>query len=126
MLGNEEAFNRVASVGMFEHVVYKNYRTFMDIVNNLLKADGLFLLHTIGANKSVVANEPWSDKYIFPDSHDPSLKQIAVAAEGLFIVEDWHNIGTHYDKTLMAWFKNFDSSWEELKSTYDERFYRMW
>jgi len=126
MLGSEEPFDRVVSVGMIEHVVYKNYRTFMDTVNNLLKEDGLFLLHTIGANKSVVANDPWSGKYIFPNSHVPSVKQIAGAAEGLFIMEDWHNFGAHYDMTLMAWFRNFDRSWGELKPTYDARFYRMW
>lgn len=119
-------FDRVVSVGMFEHVCFKNYTTFMNTVHSLLKEDGLFLLHTIGANTSVVANEPWSEKYIFPNSHLPSIKQIGGAIEGLFIMEDWHNFGAHYDKTLMAWFENFDRSWDGLKHNYDERFYRMW
>lgn len=126
LLGKDMFFDRVVSVGMFEHVGYKNYKTFMSTVHNLMKEDSLLLLHTIGANKSVVTNEPWSNKYIFPNSHLPSIKQIGGAAEGLFVMEDWHNFGAHYDKTLMAWFENFDASWDQLKSSYDERFYRMW
>lgn len=123
---NEKLFDRVVSVGMFEHVVYKNYRTYLNTVHSLLKENGLFLLHTIGANKSVLANEPWSNKYIFPNSHVPSIKQISGSAEGLFVMEDWHNFGSYYDKTLMAWFENFDRNWDQIKSKYDERFYRMW
>ena len=119
-------FDRVVSVGMFEHVGYKNHRTYMDIVNNVLKENGLFLLHTIGSNKSVFTSDQWSNKYIFPNSHVPSIKQIGSAIENLFIMEDWHSFGTYYDKTLMAWFDNFDRNWEVLKSDYDERFYRMW
>jgi cyclopropane-fatty-acyl-phospholipid synthase len=126
LIGKEMFFDRVVSVGMFEHVVYKNYRTFMNTVHKLLKENGLFLLHTIGNNISVLVNEPWSDKYIFPNSHLPSIKQIGGAVEGLFVMEDWHNFGAHYDKTLMAWFENFDRNWEQIKSKYDERFYRMW
>jgi len=122
----EFLFDRIVSVGMFEHVGYKNYTTFMNTVNNLLKEDGLFLLHTIGTNTSVVISDPWSNKYIFPNSHVPSIKQIGGAIEGVFVMEDWHNFGVYYDKTLMAWFQNFDTSWEEIKSDYDERFYRMW
>ena len=126
LIGKEMFFDRVVSVGMFEHVVYKNYRTFMNTVHKLLKENGLFLLHTIGNNISVLVNEPWSDKYIFPNSHLPSIKQIGGAVEGLFVMEDWHNFGAHYDKTLMAWFENFDRNWDQIKSKYDERFYRMW
>jgi len=119
-------FDRVVSVGMFEHVGYKNYSTFMQTVQNLLKEDGLFLLHTIGSNHSVVTSDLWSNKYIFPNSHVPSIKQIGGAIENLFVMEDWHSFGAYYDKTLMAWFDNFDSSWDQIKSNYDERFYRMW
>ena len=126
LLGRGRKFDRVVSVGMFEHVCYKNYKTFMNTVHSLLKENGLFMLHTIGANKSVVTSDPWSNKYIFPNSHLPSIKQIGGAIENLFVMEDWHNIGVHYDKTLMAWFDNFDSNWELIKSNYDERFYRMW
>ena len=123
---NELLFDRVVSVGMFEHVGYKNYSTFMITVYKLLKEDGLFLLHTIGSNKSVVTSDQWSNKYIFPNSHVPSIKQIGGAIEGLFVMEDWHSFGAYYDKTLMAWFENFDSNWQDIKSDYDERFYRMW
>ena len=126
LLDNGNFFDRIVSVGMFEHVGYKNYKTFMTIANKLLKDDGLFLLHSIGNNISVVKNDPWSEKYVFPNSHLPSIKQIGGAVENLFVVEDFHNFGAYYDKTLMAWFQNFDMNWNELKSTYDERFYRMW
>jgi cyclopropane-fatty-acyl-phospholipid synthase len=126
LLGKDMLFDRIVSVGMFEHVGYKNYSTFMTTVHGLLKENGLFLLHTIGSNKSVVASDPWSNKYIFPNSHVPSIKQIGGAIENLFVMEDWHSFGAYYDKTLMAWFENFDSNWDELKSDYDERFYRMW
>ncbi len=126
LLGKGKLFDRVVSVGMFEHVGYKNYKTFMTTVHHLMRDNGLFMLHTIGANKSVVASDPWSNKYIFPNSHVPSIKQIGGAIENLFVMEDWHNFGAHYDKTLMSWFDNFDRNWESIKSNYDERFYRMW
>jgi len=119
-------FDHIVSFGMFEHVCYKNYRTFMKIVNRCLKDNGLFLLHTIGRNRSVVANDPWMDKYIFPDSMIPSIKQIGASIENLFVMEDWHNFGSEYDKTLMAWYSNFKNNWDNIKSDYDERFYRMW
>jgi cyclopropane-fatty-acyl-phospholipid synthase len=126
LLAKEKLFDRGVSVGMFEHVVYKNYRTYMNTVHNILKENGLFLLHTIGSNISVHANEPWSNKYIFPNSLVPSIKQISGSSEGLFVMEDWHNFGAHYDKTLMAWFANFERNWDQIKLNYDERFYRMW
>jgi len=126
LLGKGKLFDRVVSVGMFEHVCYKNYKTFMTTVHKLMKDNGLFMLHTIGSNKSVVMSDPWSNKYIFPNSHLPSIKQIGGSIENLFVMEDWHNFGPHYDKTLMSWFDNFDHKWEAIKSNYDERFYRMW
>lgn len=119
-------FDRVFSAGMFEHVGYKNYRIFFETVRRCLKDDGLFLLHTIGGNESLKAVDPWIDKYIFPNCLMPSARQIAEAIEGLFVMEDWHNFGAYYDKTLMAWFENFDRNWPKLRGKYDERFYRMW
>lgn len=119
-------FDRVVSVGMFEHVGVKNYRVYMETVHRLLKDDGLFLLHTIGANKSLLITDPWTNKYIFPNSMLPSIQQIGASTEQLFVMEDWHNFGSDYDKTLMAWFGNFDHSWRELQTDYDDRFYRMW
>lgn len=124
--GVQGTFDHVVSVGMFEHVGYKNYREFMEIAARALKPDGLFLLHTIGGNKSVHATNPWTDRYIFPNSMLPSIKQLGAAIEGLFVMEDWHNFGAHYDKTLLAWFHNFEEHWSTIRSMYDERFYRMW
>ena len=121
-----EKFNHVVSLGMFEHVGYKNYRTFMKVVHNVLKDDGLFLLQTIGVNRSVRGTDPWIEKYIFPNSMLPSIRQISKAIEGLFVMEDWHNFGADYDKTLMAWYNNFAGNWEKIKLNYGERFYRMW
>jgi len=122
----KELFDRIVSVGMFEHVGYKNYRLYFEVMGRCLKDGGLFLLHTIGNNYSVTSIDPWINKYIFPNSMLPSVKQIAAAAEGLFIMEDWHNFGANYDKTLMAWQENFEKAWPRLKRHYDQRFYRMW
>ena len=119
-------FDRIVSVGMIEHVGYKNYGTFMKVVNRCLKTRGLFLLHTIGGNTSMKSVEPWINKYIFPGSMLPSAKQITEASERLFILEDWHSFGTDYDKTLMAWHENFNGNWDAIKGNYDERFHRMW
>ncbi len=121
-----DKFEHVVSVGMFEHVGYKNYRHYMEVAQKCLKDDGLFLLHTIGNNRSEVTGDVWMDKYIFPNSMLPSVQQIGASVEGLFVVEDLHNFGAYYDTTLCAWINNFDKGWNELKEGYDERFYRMW
>lgn len=119
-------FDRVLSLGMFEHVGYKNYRTYTRIVRQVLTDYGLFLLHTIGGSRTVKRANPWTDRYIFPNSMLPSARQISSAIEGLFVLEDWHCFGADYDKTLMCWFRNFEESWPHLKDRYGERFYRMW
>lgn len=119
-------FDRIVSVGMFEHVGRKNYRTFMQAVDRCLKRDGVFLLHTIGNNESKLGTDPWMNKYIFPNGELPSLTQIAKSVEHLFVVEDIHNLGPHYDMTLMAWNDRFQDAWPELSDRYDERFKRMW
>ncbi len=121
-----EKFDHIVSLGMIEHVGYKNYRTYMEVAEKNLKDGGLFLLHTIGSSKSSKTTDPWIEKYIFPNSMLPSIAQLGRAMEKLFVMEDWHNFGNDYDLTLMEWFKNFDSAWPELKDKYDERFYRMW
>lgn len=121
-----EKFDRIVSIGMFEHVGHKNYRPFMEICNKLLKDNGIFVLHTIGSNTPTVCTDPWINTYIFPNGQIPSISQIAHAFEGLFVMEDWHNFGADYDKTLTSWFNNFDKNWPLLKPRYDERFYRMW
>lgn len=119
-------FDRVVSVGMFEHVGPKNYQAFMKKAHELLKPDGLFLLHTIGGNRSVTGNDPWINKYIFPGAVMPSAAQVARAAENIFTIEDLHNFGPDYAKTLRAWWRNFNKDYPKLKHNYDERFYRMW
>jgi len=122
----DERFDRVFSIGMFEHVGVKNYRTYFEVARRVTAEDGLFLLHCIGTNLSTTHTDPWIARYIFPNSMLPSAAQIARESEGLFVIEDWHNFGTHYDRTLMAWRDNFDAAWPELSARYDERFRRMW
>ena len=121
-----EKFDKIVSIGMFEHVGYKNYKTFFKKIDELLKDDGLFLLHTIGSNISETHGDPWFDKYIFPNGMLPSAKQITAAYERIFRLEDWHNFGWYYDKTLMAWIKRFNKNWDKIKDKYGERFRRMW
>jgi cyclopropane-fatty-acyl-phospholipid synthase len=119
-------FDKIVSVGMVEHVGCKNYRSFMRSVRRCLQDDGIFLLQTIGRNDSAKSCDPWIAAYIFPNSMLPSMAQIASAVEGLFVIEDWHNMGAHYDKTLMAWHHNFQQAWPQLAPRYDPRFKRMW
>ncbi len=119
-------FDRILSIGMFEHVGCKNYAAFMRLVRGLLAPDGLFLLHTIGGNRSQRKNDPWTERYIFPNSMLPSARQIAAAIEGVFVLEDWHGFGPDYDRTLLAWHANFERAWPALAGRYDERFHRMW
>jgi cyclopropane-fatty-acyl-phospholipid synthase len=121
-----ETFDRVVSIGMFEHVGRKNYREFMEVASRCLKDDGLFLLHTIGKNVAATPPDPWIDKYIFPNGEVPSFNRIVDAAESLFVMEDVHNFGADYDRTLMAWHANFCDHWLEFHGQYDETFYRMW
>lgn len=125
------SFDKILICGMIEHVGEKNYRKIIQIVHKCLKMDGLFLLHTIGANLS--ANfDPWLDKYIFPNARIPSPGQIMKATEGLFVMEDWHNFGAYYYPTLISWFKNFHKNWHKIKLLIrkikmpEQKFYRMW
>ena len=122
----DERFDAIISIGMFEHVGYKNHRHFMKVVHRCLNDDGIFLLHTIANNMSLTTADHWTTKYIFPNGLNPSLKQIGASAEKLFVIEDLHNFGPDYDKTLMAWYKNFQDSWPLLKDKYGARFKRMW
>ncbi|HEY4317080.1 MAG TPA: cyclopropane fatty acyl phospholipid synthase [Herbaspirillum sp.] len=121
-----ERFDRIVSIGMFEHVGRKNYRTYMEVAHRCLSDDGLFLLHTIGKNERKSAPDPWIDKYIFPNGDLPSLGQIGDAMDGLFVAEDLHNFGADYDKTLMAWHRNFEAAWPRFEAQLGPRFYRMW
>ncbi len=122
----DERFDAAFSIGMFEHVGDKNYRGYFEVVRRVLGERGLFLLHTIGANQSRHRTDRWIARYIFPNSMLPSAAQIARASEGLFVLEDWHNFGLDYDRTLQAWRDNIEASWTRLGARYDERFRRMW
>jgi cyclopropane-fatty-acyl-phospholipid synthase len=119
-------FDRIYSLGMFEHVGARNHRTYLAKVRQLLAPNGLFLLHTIGNRVTQKANDPWIERYIFPNSLIPSRAQIDTAAEGLWVVEDWHDFGVDYDRTLLAWSDNFERGWPAIASRYGERFHRMW
>jgi cyclopropane-fatty-acyl-phospholipid synthase len=119
-------FDKIVSVGMFEHVGPKNYEVYFDTVKRLLAPGGLFLLHSIGLATTSQGTDPWLDKYIFPNGKLPSARQISAAVEGRFIIEDWHNFGQDYDRTLMAWWDRFDQAWPRLESRYNQRFYLMW
>ncbi|AKC85468.1 cyclopropane fatty acyl phospholipid synthase [Pseudoxanthomonas suwonensis] len=122
----DEPFDAAFSIGMFEHVGVRNYRTYFEVVRRCLPEQGLFLLHTIGRNLSANRTDPWIARYIFPNSMLPSAAQVATASEGLFVVEDWHNFGIDYDRTLQAWCDNVEAAWGRLDARYDERFRRMW
>lgn len=119
-------YDRVISIGIMEHVGYKNYRTYMKTVARTLKDDGIAFIHTIGSNVSTSHANLWTEKYIFPNGMIPSISQLGKAMEGLFVMEDWHNIGPDYDKTLMSWYANFEQAWPKLAPQYGNRFYRMW
>ena len=119
-------YDKVLICGMIEHVGYKNYRKLMRKVYQVLDNQGLFLLHTIGGNQSLKHADPWISRYIFPNSMIPSIPQLSAALDGLFVMEDWHNFGDHYTKTLRAWYENFKNEWERFSTSYSTRFYRMW
>ncbi|QJR80501.1 cyclopropane fatty acyl phospholipid synthase [Alteromonas pelagimontana] len=119
-------FDKLISIGMFEHVGPKNYSAYMKSAHNLMKDEGIFVLHTIGSAVSQQGTDPWIHKYIFPNGAIPSLTQISQSCEPYFVIEDVHNFGPDYDRTLMNWQHNFEQSWAQIKHLYSERFYRMW
>ncbi len=121
-----EPFDHIVSIGMFEHVGWKNYRTYMDVARRCLRGDGLFLLHTIGSRRTALHGDPWMHRYIFPNGMLPSIRQIGAAIEDRFIMEDWHNFGADYDLTLLAWHENFIARWDDFVEIFGERFCRMW
>ena len=122
----EGKVDHIVSMGMFEHVGYRNFRTYFETARRAIRDDGLFMLHTIGSPDTTHTIDPWLEKYIFPGGVLPSIAQIGKAIEGLFTVIDVHNIGPHYDKTLMAWYENFEANWPKNRNPEQERFYRMW
>lgn len=120
-----DQFDRVVSIGMFEHVGPKNYETYFNVVRRNLKTGGVFLLHTIGSNSTMLNADAWTSKYIFPNGCLPSIENIAHHSSGKFIMEDWHNFGADYDLTLSAWYQRFIEIWPQIESNYSERFKRM-
>lgn len=120
-----EKFDHIASIGIMEHVGFKNHNTYFKMIDRCLKDDGLLLVHTITSINNV-PSDPWATKYIFPNGEAPSFAQLAKVAQGRLVIEDWHNFGADYDPTLMAWYENFNNSWHKISDKYGERFYRMW
>jgi cyclopropane-fatty-acyl-phospholipid synthase len=122
----DERFDRVASLGMYEHVGHKNAAAFMSMARRCLADEGLFLLHTIGRNDSANGTDPWVHRYIFPNGELPSIARLGRACEPHFVVEDLHNFGADYDLTLSAWHQRFEAAWPHFAETLGERFYLMW
>lgn len=125
-LARGRTYDRIVSIGMMEHVGWRNYRTLFKIVRECLRPGGRFLLQTVGGNEPLKTCDPWIGAYIFPDALLPAASQLSAASEGLLILEDWHSIGPHYDRTLMAWHNNFENAWPRLRDRYGDRFHRMW
>jgi len=120
-------YDKIVSVGMFEHVGHKNYSTFFRTAARVLADQGLMLLHTIGSSESARGTDPWIQKYIFPNGSLPSVRQLGASIEPWLVLDDWHCFGRDYDRTLQAWWQRFDAAWPDLKGgRYDQRFYRMW
>lgn len=119
-------YDRIVSLGMFEHVGRKNYREYMQTARRLLTPDGLFLLHTIGRNDQGAGIDPWVTRYIFPNSEIPSLKRVVAALDRVFVVEDLHNFGADYARTLVAWRENFQRAWPKFAARMPADFYRRW
>ena len=120
------SYDAVVSIGLMEHVGPKNYRSYMELAERCLAPGGVAFVHTIGSNHARTHIEPWFDKYIFPNAVLPTLSQLVAATDGVFVPEDVHNIGEDYDRTLMAWWHNFDAAWPTLRARYGEPFYRKW
>lgn len=119
-------FDRIASVGMMEHVGRSNYATYMECANHLLKDGGMFLLHSITGHDEVVS-EPWIRKYIFPGGTLPSLRElISHAYDANFRVLDVESLRQHYCKTLLCWYHNFCKVHEKVARWKDPEFVRMW
>ena len=118
-------YDKIVCVGMIEHVGYKNYKDFFRIVRRHLAPEGLFLLHTIGDNRSLTVGDPFLHKYIFPNGQLPSLQQITASMIDCFTLQDQQNLAHHYTPTLKAWHHNMQTHWQELAKQYDERFRRM-
>ncbi|MBI2802339.1 MAG: cyclopropane fatty acyl phospholipid synthase [Gammaproteobacteria bacterium] len=119
-------FDRIVSLGMFEHVGRKNYRAYFDTARRNLRPDGLFLLHTIGRNDQGLGVDPWVTRYIFPNSEIPSLARVVQGFDRRFVLEDLHNFGADYARTLCAWHTNFTHAWPTFATPLPAQFQRLW
>lgn len=121
-------FDKIASIAMFEAVGHRNHRRYMELVHGLLTDGGLWLLHTLGDR--YCSSDPWMNRYIFPNGELPTLGQLDTAIRGLFQLEDLHNFGLDYCRTLEEWERSFRGGWDEIRRAdgrrFDERFFRMW
>ncbi|MEO5773502.1 MAG: cyclopropane-fatty-acyl-phospholipid synthase family protein [Sphingomicrobium sp.] len=123
----EGEFDRIVSVGMFEHVGAAHYEEFFGKCRSLLKQDGVMLLHTIGKLGGAGSPDPFTDKWIFPGYHIPSLSQMCSASEKVrLIVSDVENLRLHYAYTLREWLKRCHANRAKIEALYDARFFRMW
>ena len=123
----EGGFDRIVSIGMFEHVGAAHYEEFFRKCRELLKPDGVMLLHTIGKFGKAAAPDPFTDKYIFPGYHLPSLSQMATASEKVrLITTDVETLRLHYAYTLSHWLERAQANRDKIVPMYDERFFRMW
>jgi len=122
-----EKFDRVVSIGMFEHVGRKFYKKFFKKINKLLKEDGIALIHTIGSVNPPRDPHPWITKYIFPGGYTPSMSEVTrpIEKSGL-IVSDIEVLRMHYSHTLRCWKESFLQNKEKVITLFDERFFRMW
>ena len=122
----DERFDRVVSVGMFEHVGRRHYVDFFSACERCLEPHGILLLHTVGFLEEEPIN-PWYEKYVMPGVEFPTIANVVDSAGADLVLEDLHTWeGSHYDRTLMAWFERFDAGWDRLSHKYDQTFYRMW
>lgn len=119
-------YDAVVSIGLVEHVGPRNYRGYMELVSRCLAPGGTAFVHTIAGNRPRAQLEPWFQKHIFPNAVLPTLGQLSAAMDDLLVPEDVHNIGEHYDRTLLVWWENFEQAWPALSSRYSEAFHRMW
>ena len=120
-------YDRIVSVGMFEHVGVPYYETFFKKIQDLLRSDGVALIHTIGSIDGPGIGNPWFRKYIFPGGYAPALSEVlpAIEAAGL-VVTDVEVLRLHYAETLRHWRERFLANWHQIRHLYDERFRRMW
>ncbi len=121
----EGEYDKIIVIAMLTHVGHKNYRAFMEKIHSCLKDGGSALIETVGSDVARKHCEPWTNKYIFPGGLIPSISQLGEAIEGLFVIEDLHDFGPDYVKTLRLWNKNLQKGWPGQSEIYSERTRRM-